>query len=220
MTTGAIFLSVLFMGFACSFGCSTITTPFILGSLLGEGKNISESRKAIALFSLGKIISLSLMGLFAGIFGSIILTYVEEVLPDATTWLVRIVTVVFAIKIISSALKKEESSCSGCSSCPASCASQESKKLPKSYLVTGLLYGFIPCAPLITSLTYASTMSPLVGMLLLGSFGVVNSLVPVLMYASLVGLANTEFATKSSKYLKYIKLSGGIILILAAIFKI
>lgn len=231
MTTSTIFASVLFMGFTCSMGCGTVNTPFLLGSLLGEGSEISKSRKAIALFSLGKITSLMIMGFLSAVFGNIVLTYVETLYPDATIWVIRITTFYFGAKILhqtiqAEILAKKNGENVGCSSC-SSCASkggcpslQKKDKLPKSFFFAGLLYAMIPCGPLLTTLTYASTMNVILAMVLLGLFGVVNSIIPVFCFASLVGMANSEFTKNSENFLKYIKISGGLILIYASIFKV
>lgn len=243
MTTPVIFGSVIFMGLTCSMGCGTVTTPFMLGSLLGDGGSISESRKAITLFSIGKVVSLVLMGILSSIFGSIILTYVENLYPQTTIWIIRIATFLFGFKILYSTIKfdfipqKQDdntspcSSCGGCSKSKKMCSSSEDvvntdefnfdlSKTSKSYFLAGLLYATIPCGPLLTCLTYASTMNLILAILLLGLFGIVNSIIPVFFYASLVGVANTEFTKSSSEFLKYIKLSGGLILIYASIFKV
>lgn len=236
MTTSLIFATVLFMGFTCSFGCGTVTTPFMLGSLLGDGRTIEESRRAITMFSVGKVVSLMVMGLLAAIFGNIVLTSVEQIYPDLTIWIIRILTAFFGIKILYQTIKQdflptkgqeEASSCSSCSGCSKSkamtCGGDSAEgigKIPKSYFLAGLLYATIPCGPLLTTLTYASTMNILVAVLLLGLFGIVNSIVPVFFFASLVGMANSEFEKTSKKFLKYIKLSGGVILLYAAIYKV
>lgn len=235
MTTTAIFATVLFMGLTCSMGCGTVSTPFLLGSLLGDGGSIEESRRAIMLFSIGKVVSLMIMGLLTAVFGNIVLTYVEQLYPDATIWIIRIATFVFGGRIIYLTTKYEIlpqktegttscTSCSGCSKAKSGCGSAENtdiaSKTPKSYFIAGLLYATIPCGPLLTTLTYASTMNLLVAMTLLGLFGIVNSIIPVFFFASLVGMANTEFTKNSQQFLKYIKLSGGLILIYASIFKV
>ncbi len=231
MTTSVIFGTVLFMGFTCSMGCGTVSTPFLLGSLLGDGGSVAESRRAITLFSIGKIISLMTMGLLTAIFGNIVLTSVETFYPEITVWVIRIATILFGGKILYTTIRYEFlpqkegavspcSSCSGCSKATSCDAAVDIKKPNKSYFLAGLLYATIPCGPLITCLTYASTMNLLVAMALLGMFGIVNSIIPVFFFASLVGLANTEFTKYSQRYLKYIKLSGGLILIYAAIFQV
>lgn len=237
-TLPMIFASVLLMGFTCSMGCGTVNTPFVLGSLLGDGKTISESRKAITLFSIGKVTSLMLMGLLASIFGGIVLTKVETLYPSSTIWVIRIATFIFGSKILYSTLryeifpqKQDENSspcstCSGCSKASSGCGSsvdvvQDAQtKTSKTYFLAGLLYATIPCGPLLTCLTFASTMNSILAMLLLGLFGIVNSIIPVFFLATMVGMANTEFNKSSTDYLKYIKLSGGIILIYASIFQV
>ncbi len=227
MTTLMIFISIAMMGFACSFGCGTITTPFILGSLLGEGQDIKSSRNTIAIFSLGKIFSLGLMGLFSSLFGSAVLGMIEEMYPNSTIWIIRIITLFFGIWLIYTAIKKNP--CADCNSCSSNISSinklsEKSINIKKRknymYFFIGSLYSTIPCAPLVSTLGYASTMPPFLAVLLLVVFGIVNSIVPVLGLASIVGLANTEFKRDLPNYLKYIKLSGGIIIILAGLFRV
>ncbi len=220
MSTLMIFSAVTVMGFGCSFGCGTITTPFILGSLLGEGGSIHASRKSIALFSLGKVLALSVMGLLASLVGTTILSSVEAIYPQSTVWILRAITIAFGLWLLYSAFFQK--SCKNASAC-TSCSSQTS--LPHTnirkgfYFGAGALYATIPCVPLISALGYASALSPIPAILLMALFGVVNSIVPVLGYASLVGLANIEFAQKAPMYIKYIRAAGGCVLLAAAIFK-
>lgn len=272
MTTATIFATVLLMGFSCSIGCGAISTPFILGSLLADSGTITQSRRAVFVFSIGKVISLIVMGLLSAIFGSILLSYIEVLYPNATVWVIKIATILFGGKILYTTLKNDfttqedvdtksiditrnnitqikyensyanfgdmnnmtttsncasnttKSGCGGCKSkskcgvIPQEILTEE--KIPKSYFLAGLLYATIPCGPLVTCLTYASTMNPVLAMLLLGLFGIVNSILPVIFLSHIVGMANTEFKTKSIGMIKYIKLSGGLILIYAALFKV
>lgn len=219
MTTPMIFSSILVMGLTCSLGCGSVNTPFILGSLLGDSLDIKLSRKAITLFSIGKITSLCILGLLSAIFGSIILEAIETSYPNSTIWIVRFVTFFFGARILYTVFRKNP--CSSCSSC-SSCKSANPPTIEKkgSYLVAGALYATIPCAPLITTLTYASTMTPILAVLLLLMFGIVNSVLPVIVYASMVGLANNEFLKEMPKYIDYIKVVGGIVLMYAAFFQV
>ncbi len=227
MTTYMIFSSIIVMGFACSLGCGTVTTPFILGSLLGEGENIKQSRNAMLIFSLGKVLALGAMGLLSSLFGSTVLSYVETIYPNSTIWIVRFITILFGVWLIYSVFRKSPcANCSSCKSAPQAFSGIASKPPSKKYLhkgfyfTTGALYSTIPCGPLVTTLTYASTMTPFLAVLLLVVFGIVNSIIPVFGLASIVGLANTEFKRDAPTYIKYIKIVGGIILILAAIFRV
>ncbi|ONI44279.1 hypothetical protein AN640_01120 [Candidatus Epulonipiscium fishelsonii] len=229
MNTSTIFMTMLFTGITCSLGCGTVTTPFVLGSLIGEGYSVQDSRRAILLFSVGKALCLTALGLLASIFGEIVLTQIENIYPNFTIWFVRALTFVLGVRILYKALKStpSEANSSGCSSCKSSCSiksscnkSSSKIKLPKSYFLAGALYATIPCGPLFANLTYASTMTPILAMLLLFSFAIVNSIIPVLVFATIIGTANKEFSIQSSDFLKYIKIAGGIILILASFFKV
>ncbi len=268
MTISGIFATVLMMGFTCSFGCGTVNTPFLVGSLLGDSTNIAQSKRAIMLFSLGKVLSLMVMGALTAIFGSLVLSAVQTIYPNATIWVIRFATFCFGVNILYGTVKKEflsrkakadtshcggasvevspcgggvatispcgggtVSTCggatavSGCGGCKSSCPSASMPEIVEgkpniTYFLAGLLYATIPCGPMLTTLTYASTMNIFTAMTLLGLFGLVNSLVPVFLFASLVGLANTEFHRNSAEFLKYIRLSGGVILIYAAFFQV
>ncbi len=220
MSTLMIFSAVAVMGFGCSFGCGTITTPFILGSLLGEGTSIHASRKSIALFSLGKVLALASMGLVASLVGTTLLSSVETIYPQSTVWILRAVTVVFGLWLLYSAFfQKSCNNTAACTSCRSQTSLPHTNVRKSFYFGVGALYATIPCVPLISALGYACTLSPILAILLMAVFGVVNSIVPVLGYASLVGLANAEFAQKAPMYIKYIRGAGGCILIAAAIFK-
>ncbi len=239
MTIPMIFGTMMLTGLMCSMGCGTVTTPYILGSLLGGGYDVQQSRQALLVFSFGKIAALAVLGLLASLFGTFILTQIESLYPSFTIWLVRGLTLFLGIQLIYTTLlseffKKKEtlahvsgevsscaSSCSSSCSSASSCGKMSSKiKVPKSFFLTGALYALIPCGPLIANITYASTMSPFVAILFFALFGVVNSIIPVVFLATLVGMANSEFLKNSQSMLKYIKIIGGIILVLAAIYKV
>lgn len=237
MTTGMIFMSMLFMGFSCSVGCGSVASTFVLGTQIGENGSIESCMKAILLFCFGKVVSLALMGFLSSIFGMIILTYIETLYPNSTVWIVRGVTCLFGISVIASAFRKKEeqaqatdiqgaSGCSSCASC-SSCSSKQavatktksSEKMVKgSYFFAGLLYATIPCAPLVTTLTYASTMTPILGTLLLALFGVVNSIVPVCLHATIIGQANSELAKETPYLMKPLKVLGGGLLMYMGMF--
>lgn len=237
MTTFTIFSTMLLLGFTCSLGCGTVATPFVLGSLLGEGKDIHESRRAILIFSLGKVVTLTILGLCASLFGTVVLSAVETIYPNATIYLVRFITALLGVQIIWGAVqtwrksKQPEAVASPCGGCPSSggCPSkggcggsaprkEDAQKLAHrgSFFMAGVVMASIPCGPLLMALTYASTMHVVTGTLLLTSFAIVNSIFPVVFYASLVGLANREFNRDAPSLVKYIKPAGGVLLIYAA----
>ncbi len=237
MTTGMIFMSMLFMGFSCSVGCGSVASTFVLGTQIGEDGSIESCMKAILLFCLGKIVSLAIMGFLSAIFGTIILNYIETVYPNSTIWIVRGVTCMFGIAVIASAFRKKEKQqaietqeaggCSSCAGCASSCSSKQavatktksSEKMMKgSYFFAGLLYATIPCAPLVTTLTYASTMTPILGTALLALFGVVNSIVPVCLHATIIGQANSELAKETPYLMKPLKVLGGGLLMYMGLF--
>ncbi len=211
-----IFSAVAVMGFGCSFGCGTITTPFILGSLLGEGNSIHNSRKSMVLFSLGKVVALAVMGLLASLLGATLLSSLEEIYPQSTAWLMRGVTLLFGAWLLYAVFFQKSCKDTGCGACSSHISPTRIPLRKGFYMGAGALYATIPCVPLLTTLGYASALPPALAMLLLAVFGVVNSIVPTLGYASLVGLANAEFAQKTPLFVKYIRAIGGCVLIFSA----
>lgn len=229
MTTAMIFASMLLMGFSCSMGCGSVSSSFILGTQIGGQGSVRSCVKAVALFSVGKIIALALMGCLSATFGSIVLNVVEEIYPNSTVWVVRVVTCLFGIFVVLSAVRgggtapTQTCPSSACASCPSMCKPKESGKAKRfaargSYLFAGFLYAIIPCGPLITTLTYASTMSPLLGTLLLTLFGIVNSIVPVGIYAPVIGRANTELGKVTPYLMRPLKVFGGGLLLYVGLF--
>lgn len=261
--TMMIFGSMLFLGFSCSIGCGSVSSSFILGSQIGgEDCNVKSCMRSVMEFSLGKIISLSIMGFLSSIFGMIVLDFVESVYPNSTVWIVRGFTCLLGISILYKFVKKEfmenkekksgnlmqsssdavetiekvetvensscGSSCSSCSSCPSSCGGGDGKEstmitaknsaMKGKFFWAGLLYATIPCGPLVACLTYASTMGPILGTLLLASFGVVNSIVPVCVHAAVIGQANTELTRDTPYLMKPLKVLGGGLLIYVGLF--
>lgn len=207
MTTSMIFLSIITLGLSCGLGCGSVTTPFLLGKLLGEGKDTKESMKAVGLFSVGKILVLSLLGMFAALLGIVVLDTIESIYPTSIVWITRVMTFLFGLVIIVSVFRK--TNCGNCRNCT-------SKKIKifdhTSYFVAGILYAIIPCTPLMTALTYANTMTPILGFLLLLTFGITNSIIPVLIYSPIIGTVNFKVLTDIYKFSKGLKLFGGLLL--------
>lgn len=230
MTTATIFVTMLLMGFSCSVGCGSVSSSFILGTQIGGKSSVRDCMKIIAVFSLGKVIAYGCMGLLSSIFGNMVLGYIEDFYPNSTVWLVRIITTLFGISIIYSGLKKKKvaevdsgcgSSCSTCGGCPSKAVKPiEPPKFIKrgSYFFAGALYAMIPCSPMIAGLTYASTMNILSGTLLMAFFGMVNSLIPVLLYAPLLSKANDELGRAVPRIMKPLKVFGGGLLLYVGLF--
>lgn len=235
MTTGMIFVTMLLMGFSCSTGCGSVSSSFILGTQIGETTTIKDCMKTIAIFSLGKVIALGILGFLSAVFGSMVLGYVETIYPNSTVWLVRVITCVFGVGVIYSGLTRkkvtqEGSADSGCGSSCASCSGCATKAkaikplaakqiaVKGSYFFAGFLYAMIPCSPMILGLTYASTMNVLSATLLLVFFGIVNSFVPVFLYAPVIGKANDELGKMTPRLMKPLKVFGGGLLLYVGLF--
>lgn len=215
MSVMMIFATVMMTGLGCGLGCGSLSTPLLVGKMLGEARTKKGCMIATGIFSLGKILMYMLLGVLAAVFGGIIIESVQEMLPNVTQNVFRIVSVLFGGMIIKNAFKKNK--CSSCKQCGSTSAFFSRFKDP-SYFVIGLIYAVIPCSPLIIALTYAAGMSPALAALLMLCFGVVNSIFSVIIYAPIVGVIISKMQEEIPEYYRWIQVLSAIMLIGMAIF--
>ncbi|CDM70296.1 putative membrane protein [Clostridium bornimense] len=213
MTNIMIFSTVIMTGFGCGIGCGSISTPLLIGKMIGEGRNKRECIKAVSIFTLGKISIYIILGLLVSVFGGFIIEYFGQKFPSIISNVFRVISIIFAFIIILNIVKHKQCSC--CKSCKAN--SSKFERLNKmSYFIIGLIYGLIPCSPLIISLTYAATLDIFLAMALMLCFGVANSIFSVIIYAPLIGQIVIKIKEEIPQYYKIVQLlSAGIILLMA-----
>ena len=215
MSTAMIFATVMTTGLGCGIGCGSLSTPLIVGKMLGEARSKKDCMIATGIFSAGKILMYMLLGMLAAIFGSIIIDKIQELLPNVTQSIFRIVSIFFGTVIIRDAFKKQ--SCSSCKQCGTNHTILHKFK-DSSYFVIGLIYAVIPCSPLIIALTYSASMKPMLAALLMFCFGIVNSIFSVIIYAPIVGTIIDRMQVEIPQYYKWIQVLAGLMLIKMAIF--
>lgn len=202
MSVTMIFATVMMTGLGCGVGCGSLSTPLLVGKMLGEARSKRGCMVATGVFSLGKILMYMALGVLAALFGSIVIEGIEEILPNIMQNVFRIVSVFFGLVIIRNAFKKDK--CSTCKQCRGT-NKLLSKFKDSSYFVIGLIYAVIPCSPLIIALTYAAGMDPVLASILMLCFGVVNSIFSVVIYAPIVGTIIGKMQEEIPQYYKWIQ---------------
>ncbi len=215
MSVTMIFATVMMTGLGCGVGCGSLSTPLLVGKMLGEARSKKGCMIATGVFSMGKILMYMLLGILAARFGSIVIESIEKILPNITQNVFRIISVFFGLVIIKNAFKKNQ--CGSCKQCGRS-NRLLSKFKNSSYFVIGLIYAVIPCSPLIIALTYAAGMNPVLAGLLMLCFGVVNSIFSVVIYAPMVGTIIGKMQEEIPQYYKWIQCFAALMFIWMAVF--
>lgn len=208
MTLTMIFSSVLLTGIGCGIGCGSISTPFLLSRMVGEQLDSKNCIRVSLLFLMGKTAMLALLGLLSALIGGTVLTCVQSIYPNVTKWIFRLLLICTAALLLFRTLRKPE--CGHCKSCAAD---KSSRLLTLSYPLTGAIYAAIPCTPLVLALTYAATMKPVMAVLLLVGFGLVNSAIPVLLYAPLTGVIVKKIREEIPQLMKYVQFAAVVALL-------
>lgn len=214
MSVIMIFCTVMITGLGCGLGCGSLSTPMLIGRMIGEARTTKECIIATGIFSLGKILMYMILGFFSALFGNMILENVQKVYPSITQNVFRLMSIVFGTLILINTLKKKK-----CSSCRTYKTNNLllSRFKDSSYLMIGLIYAVIPCSPLFIALTYATGLDPVIAVLLMLCFGIVNSIFSVAIYAPIVGTIIGKMKVEIPQYFKYIQVFSAIILIGMAI---
>ena len=210
MSTAIIFMSVMTTGLGCGVGCGSLSTPLVVGKMIGEARSKKGCMLVTGIFSAGKILMYMILGVLSAIFGGMIIDTVQQLLPNVTQNLFRIVSIGFGLVILRNAFRKNK--CGSCKQC-GSTGKFLSRFKNSSYFVIGLIYAVIPCSPLIIALTYAAWMEPMIACLLMLCFGVVNSIFSVIIYAPIVGAVIGRMQEEIPQYYKWIQVLAAVMLI-------
>ncbi len=182
-----VFILGLLFGFGpCTVFCAPILTPMVLSSAKSAKEGLFEGIS----FSLGRLLSYSVLGAAAAFIGSKIST----IMPP---WFFGLFIIVLGILIL---LKKT----------PKLCGVFSKYKGVHAAFVTGVFVGFAPCYPLVAALSLAAVSgSVFLGALIGFVFGLGTMLSPLL----LISLAAGKWASFSIQFQKTNTIISGLFLI-------
>lgn len=211
---GTALLTAIAIGLGCGFGCGSLSTPFIITKLLGDQKNSKESIFALLSFTLGKIVTLVMLGVLTSIIGGEVLGLISDILPFDLSIFFRLACILLGLSILYKSIKKKNKCASKCNGCGSVILKKTSIWKTPSYFLSGVLYALTPCPPLTAVLIYAVTINPLSSAILLAVFGLANSITPLIIYTPLTGYIVVRMKKEIPKYIGRIQILAGVLLII------
>jgi sulfite exporter TauE/SafE len=186
----------------CLAGCG----PLFLTYVAGSGKGVSKSIKAYLLFSASRIFVYLALGLLFFVFGRLVfakLGYFLKFILSGAGFFVILLGVLMALG--------KEVNYAGC----AFLRKHIFEKDIKSIILLGLFAGLLPCAPLITMLTFTglAAKSALNNLLYSFSFGLGTAVSPLIILAALTGLLPNFLNKVKAKYIMVFNLICGLIMV-------
>jgi thiol:disulfide interchange protein DsbD len=177
-TIGSSFLLGLSFGWGpCLISCG----PLLLTYLAGAKKDVRKSIFSYIIFSISRMLVYACMGVAVYFLGRFIFEHLN--------FLFRIILVLGGLFVILLSVLMALNKDIGLIQCDLLRKNliQDSKK---SMIILGLVTGFLPCAPLLTMLTYAGLVSKNVieNLVYVAAFGLGTSLSPLIIFAGFTGL--------------------------------
>lgn len=211
----------LAMGLGCGIGCGSVATPFLTAYVIGKRKDLKESLKVTLIFSLGKILIMILLGGISAFIGQAVISGSKDLFSLDVKLLFNGISVLLGAMIIIKNARKKKS----CRSCRNHCKENVIIGQPKKeslnnkekimLFVTGIIYGMTPCVPLGSMLLIAAGLSVWEGMMLLGFFGVVTCISPVIIQSIIAGMIAPRMIKDLSDKVRYVSiLAGGMLIYL------
>lgn len=215
MTVGVIFLTVILTGFGCGIGCGSLSTPLVFGQMIREKRTQKECIAAMLIFTAGKVIMYTFLGILAAVFGNILIDQLQGIYPNITKNLFRLVSVLLGGIMLYEAFHKKN--CQGCKQCRGNTKVFGPIKRT-SYFVYGILYALMPCSPMLLVLTYAVGFKIYQAGLLLLCFGLANSLFSLIIYAPLLGTIISRMKTELPYQYKWIQAFSAVVIMFLPFF--
>ncbi|MCY6484620.1 sulfite exporter TauE/SafE family protein [Clostridium aestuarii] len=211
----------LAMGLGCGIGCGSVATPFLTAYVIGKRKDLKESLKATLIFSLGKILIMILLGGISAYIGQALISETKNLFGLDVKLIFNAISVLLGSMIIIKNVRKKKS----CRSCGSHCKGTPTIEVPKNQslknkenimlFVTGIIYGMTPCVPLGSMLLIAVGLPVWEGMMLLGFFGVVTCISPVIIQSIIAGMIAPRMIKDLSDKVRYVSiLAGGMLIYL------
>jgi len=175
----SIFLSGLFLGAGpCLVSCG----PFLVSFIAGNKKNIKQSLWIWLIFSLSRVFAYLVLGVIAGLLSQeVIYRIYDDFLAKCIFFIGGSLVSLIGILMILNQYPQIRL----CQLLKNKLVNQDTK----SIAVFGLVIGLLPCAPLVTMLTYAGLISrhPGENLLYILAFGLGTATSPLLILSGLAG---------------------------------
>jgi len=185
----------------CTFSCLPVVGTYIVGTR----SSFSEGVKATVLFSIARIAGYTVMGIFFGLVGNVVKTYLSSpIVPAACGTLIILV----GIRLLFSKQNR------GCKSSKCSGLRETAKTTSISLIPLGLAMSFIPCLPYTAIMASAAASgSALQGAATAFLFGLGTSLSPLLLLGGATGWLAGQIGRQIPAHIHIIRKIGTFMII-------
>lgn len=181
--------------------------PLLLAYVAGTRKNVFNGIGAYLLFSLSRVFVYLVLGALFFLLGRLIFEklsfFYRPILIAAGAFVILLGALMLLGKSIDLA--------------PCKFLQRNIlEKDRKSVIILGLIIGILPCAPLVTILTYAGLIArnAFENLLYISAFGLGTCLSPLLIFMALAGLLPGFLKNVENKYVKLFNIICGLIIII------
>ena len=192
---------------ACMFSCM----PFLAPLLITQSKNLKQSSQVVLPFSLGRIVSYTLIAMIAS--SSSIL--VKNILNDGIVFQITLgtLTILMGTFLLVRAIRNSSKGCSTSHN-----HNGQNAKGVLGIFGIGVLVSLNPCAPIVTLIALSANTTMLATAASYGiSFGLGAVLVPFVFYTFIVGTIVQGLLEQFRKYVKFIEIFAASLLIVTGI---
>lgn len=190
---------------ACMFSCM----PFLAPLLISNSTNYSSSFKIVLPFSLGRIITYTMIALVAS--SSSVL--IKSILDDNALFqtLLGSFTIVMAIGLLYTTFNDQ-------TACKSSIDHSSKPKGMLGIFTIGALVSLNPCVPVLTLITLSANTTSASTALAFGLlFGLGAVLIPFIFYTLIVGTVFKGLIEQFKTYTKYIQLFAALLLLFVGV---
>ena len=199
-------ISSFILGLSFGWGpCLASCGPLLLAYVAGTQKNVFKGLGAYVIFSLSRVSVYLVLGALFFSLGRLIFerlsSFYGPILITAGVFVILLGALMFLGKSISLA---------PCKFLHRNIVEKDSKSL----VILGLVIGILPCAPLLTILTYAglTAQNALENLLYILAFSLGTCLSPLLIFVALAGLLPAFLKNTGNNYVKLFNIICGLII--------
>ena len=199
-------ISSFILGLSFGWGpCLASCGPLLLAYVAGTQKNVFKGLGAYVIFSLSRVSVYLVLGALFFSLGRLIFEklsfFYGPILITAGVFVILLGTLMFLGKSISLA---------PCKFLHRNIVEKDSKSL----VILGLVIGILPCAPLLTILTYAglTAQNAWENLLYILAFSLGTCLSPLLIFVALAGLLPAFLKNTKNNYVKLFNIICGLII--------
>lgn len=228
-----MYIIAITLALGCGIGCGSLISPVLSSYIIGKNLNLKSGLSSLLVFSLGKIISMVLLGILVSIFATNFIDIDSSFYGIPFSNFFSLFIAILGVKIIYDVIKRNKKkdcvSSKKCDKIDPLTIYKHDKNIKTSYLqiwdycllfLSGAAYGITPCVPLVSLLVYCVDLSVLQAVSLMSLFGIVSIISPAIISTIFATLINKGISKDFKGMNLELRFLSGILLLLVGIFYI